>query len=313
MRRTVALCLGTLAFVAVNAFAGAEARMTGKIVDASTKAPIAGAKIVAKSIEGKNITQDATSKKDGTYALFLLDGTMRYKIVFSAPGHDPVEETMKLQIGGQANVKDVELPAEGSSGKPAAATAAAAAPPAPDPGVTAYNEAASLANQGKLDEAVKKMEEATTKKADFIAAYQALARLYLRQKNYPKAIEVGEKALSYDPEDTEMSAVLYEAYTGAGNKAKAAEFKKKLPANAASLFNDAARLLNGGKDAEAEPLLKQALAADPNMAQAYYELGMIYVRTGNKADARSNLQKYLELKPDGKDAPTAKEMLAYVK
>jgi tetratricopeptide (TPR) repeat protein len=311
MRKTLVLCMGMLALAAGNAFAGAEARLTGKIVDAKSKAPIAGAKIVAKSVEGKNLSQDTTSKKDGTYALFLLDGTIRYRIVFSAPGHDPVEETMKLQIGGQANVKDVELPAEGSTGKPAAA--AAAAPPAPDPGVTAYNEAASLANEGKLDEAVKKMEEAATKKADFIAAYQALSRLYIRQKNYPKAIEAGEKALSYDPDDTDMHAVLFEAYSASGNKAKAEELKKKLPANAAALFNDAARLLNDSKDGQAEPLLKQAIAADPNMAQAYYELGMIYVRSGNKADARTNLQKYLELKPDGKDAATAKEMLAYVK
>ena len=40
---------------------------------------------------------------------------------------------------------------------------------------------------------------------------------------------------------------------------------------------------------------------------------MIYVRAGKNADAKTNLQKYLELEPNGKDAATAKEMLKYVK
>ena len=94
---------------------------------------------------------------------------------------------------------------------------------------------------------------------------------------------------------------------------KAAEAKKKMPANAGALFNDAAKLINSGKDADAEALLKQAIVADEKFAPAYYELGMIYVRAGKNADARTNLQKYLELEPDGKDAATAKEMLNYVK
>jgi Tfp pilus assembly protein PilF len=78
------------------------------------------------------------------------------------------------------------------------------------------------------------------------------------------------------------------------------------------LFNEAARLINAGKDAEAEPLLKQAITIDDKMAMAYYELGMVYVRGGKSADAKTNLTKYLELDPKGRDADTAKEMLKYL-
>ena len=59
--------------------------------------------------------------------------------------------------------------------------------------------------------------------------------------------------------------------------------------------------------------LNGVIAADDKMAIAYYELGMLYVRTSKNADARANLQKYLELDPNGKEAGTAKEMLKYVK
>ena len=40
---------------------------------------------------------------------------------------------------------------------------------------------------------------------------------------------------------------------------------------------------------------------------------MLYVRAGKNAEAREALTKYLEIEPTGKDAPTAKEMLKYVK
>jgi tetratricopeptide (TPR) repeat protein len=156
------------------------------------------------------------------------------------------------------------------------------------------------------------IEEAVAKKPELIAGYDALAKLYARQKEYPKAIDRANKALSFDPDQPEMYGVLYEAYNATGDKAKAAEAKKKMPANAAVLFNDAAKLLNASKDSEAEPILKQAIVADEKFAKAYYELGMIYVRAGKNAEAKTNLGKYLELEPNGKDAAMAKEMLKYV-
>jgi tetratricopeptide (TPR) repeat protein len=110
-----------------------------------------------------------------------------------------------------------------------------------------------------------------------------------------------------------MAGILYDAYAASGNAAKAAEYKKKMPANPSVLFNDAARLINAQKDGEAEPLLKQAIAADDKFAPAYYELGMIYVRSGKNAEAKANLQKYLDLAPTGRDVATAKEMLNYLK
>jgi Tfp pilus assembly protein PilF len=55
------------------------------------------------------------------------------------------------------------------------------------------------------------------------------------------------------------------------------------------------------------------VAADEKFAAAYYELGMIYVRASKNADAKTNLEKYLQLEPNGKEAATAKEMLKYVK
>jgi tetratricopeptide (TPR) repeat protein len=308
MRKTVAMFLLAIAVVAANAFAGAEARMAGKIVDSVTKKPIPGATVLVVSAGARNFKQEFKGEKDGTYRLLVIDGTLPYRVTYSAPGYQSYEEQIKMRIG-EVTTKDVEL-------APAAPTAAAATPAAAgkvDPAVTAFNDGAQLFNQQKYAEAAAKFQEAVDAKPDLIAGWEALARASLQTKNYPKAIEAANKALAVDPDESEMYAILYNAYIARGDSAKAAEAKKKMPANAALLFNDAAKLINAGKDADAEPLLKQAIAADDKFASAYYELGMLQVRAGKNADAKTNLQKYLELEPTGKDAATAKEMLKYIK
>ena len=309
MRKTVAMFLLAIAVVAASAFAGAEARMAGKIVDAVTKKPIPNATVLVVSAGARNFKQEFKAEKDGTYRLLVIDGTLPYKLTYAAPGYQSLEEPIKMRIG-EVTTKDVEL-------VPATPTAAAAAPAAAggkaDPAVIAFNDGAQLFNQQKYAEAAAKFQEAVDAKPDLIAGWEALARASLQTKNYPKAIEAANKVIALDPDEPEMYSILYTAYTATGDSAKAAEAKKKMPANAGLLFNDAAKLINAGKDADAEPLLKQAIAVDDKFASAYYELGMLQVRAGKNADAKTNLQKYLELEPNGKDATTAKEMLKYIK
>jgi tetratricopeptide (TPR) repeat protein len=304
MRKALAVTLLTVAAVAGNAFAGAQARMNGKIIDAATKKPIANVVITVVATEMRTFNQTYKGAADGTYQILLVDGTIRYKFTFSAPGYAPYEEVIKLKIGGEANEKNIELQPGGavsSGGKVAA-----------DTSVVAYNEGAKLFNEGKVDEAIAKFREVLKAKPEMIAAWEALSRSYMRKKDYPDAIDAANKALELAPDETDMDAILYEAYTATGDKAKAAEAKKKLPADAASLFNDAVKLLNAGKDAQAEPLLRQAIQANDKFGQAYYELGMVLVRTGKMAEAKTLLQKYLEIEPNGKDAATAKESLKYL-
>jgi len=309
MRRTFVVAMLAIMAVAGNAFAIGEARMQGKITDAATNKPIPNAVIVLDALTGHKVHNEYKADKDGVYRFLILDGTLQYKVTYKADGYAPVEYSFKPSLN-DVNTKDVTM-APGS-----AATAVSA--PAPisgktSPAVVAYNEGAQLANDGKLPEAIAKMEEAVAAKPDLTAGYEALAKLYLRTKNYDKAIDRANKVLEVDTDNQDMFGVLVDSYLGKGDKTKAAEYRKKLPADASAMFNEAARLINAGKDGEAEPLLKGAIAANDKFEQAYYELGMLYVRTQKNADAKTNLQKYLELEPAGKDAATAKEMLNYVK
>lgn len=310
MRKSLVLCVIALLLVSANAFAVGEARATGKVTDAVTKKPVANVVVTIDALAGKTVHLEAKAKPDGSYALFVLDGTLKYKLTYTAPGYVTYIEEVKFKLG-EPNIKDVELTPE-SAAATAGGDVKATGGGKADPAVIAYNEGAAFANAGQTAEAIAKFEAAVAQKPDLSAAWIALAKVHYKAKNYAKAIEAANKALEVDNEDFEMWGILAQSYEASGDKAKAAEAKKKLPASAGQLFNDAAKAINGGNDAEAEKLLKQAISVDDKMAVAYYELGMVYVRTGKAAEAKANLTKYLELDPNGKDAKTAKEMLSYL-
>jgi tetratricopeptide (TPR) repeat protein len=310
MRRSLTLSVIASLVFTVNLFAVGQARMTGTVLDAATRAPIDNAIIKIEATSGKTVKLEEKTRKGGAFTVFVLDGTLKYKFTVSAPGYDPYEEVIKMSLG-ETNVREFLLYKTGS-GASTAAPGAPAAPAKPDPAVEAYNAGAALSNSGDAAGALLKFQEAVTLKPDLTAGWMALAKVAVKEKKYQVAVDAAKKALEIDDEDADMWLALYQSYTALGDKANAAIAEKKMPANPSKLFNEAARLINEGKDAEAEASLKRAVAADEKFAVAWYELGMVYVRAGKSAEAKAALTKYLELDPKGKDAATAKEMLGYL-
>jgi len=309
MRRSLSLSVIASLFFTANLFAVGEARMTGKVLDAATKAPIEGASIKLEATSGKTVKLEEKSRKGGAFTVFVLDGTLQYKFTVSATGYNPYEEVIKMKLG-ETNVREFQLFKVGTG--PAPPPGAEPVPAKPDPAVEAYNAGAALSNSGDAAGAMVKFQEAVTLKPDLTAGWMALAKVAVKEKKYQVAIDAAKKALEIDDEDSDMWLALYQSYSALGDKANAAIAEKKMPANPSKLFNEAARLINEGKDGEAEESLKRAVAVDDKFAVAWYELGMVYVRAGKSAEAKAALTKYLELDPKGKDAATAKEMLGYL-
>ncbi len=307
MRRALALSLIMSLFVAANSFAVGEARMTGKILDAETGKPVEGGVVKLEAVSGKTVKIEQPAKKDGSFTVFVLDGTLSYKFAVSAPGYATYEETIKLRLG-ETNIRNFELLKGTSSSASAVAVLSE-----PDPAVVIYNAGAALSNSGDSAGAMAKFQEAVALKPDLTAGWMALAKVAVKEKKYPVAIDAAKKGLEIDNEDVDMWTVLYQSYTALGDKANAAIAEKKMPANAAKLFNEGARLVNEGKSAEAADAFKQAVNIDEKFARAWYELGIVYVGLGKNAEALEALNKYLTLDPNGKDASTAREMLNYIK
>lgn len=166
------------------------------------------------------------------------------------------------------------------------------------------------------------------------AIWGALAEAYIGKAgttpaeasaNYDKAFDAFKKAIEISPED----AGLYNNYALALAKDKKIDDAKTNLAKAVQLdppgagkyyYNLGALLVNSGQNTAAEEEFKHAIDADPTYADAQYQYGMalsakanVDPKTGKVTPAPGTteaLQKYLELKPDGANAQSAKEMIA---
>jgi tetratricopeptide (TPR) repeat protein len=141
---------------------------------------------------------------------------------------------------------------------------------------------------------------------------------------YQKAFDAYGKAIELNPAD----AAYINNYGLLLAKAKKfAEAKEQLTKAAALdapnagkyFFNLGAVLVNTGNYGEAESVFQQAIAADPNYADAHYQYGMCLVAKATTtpegkmvapAGTKEAFEKYLQLKPDGVNAEGAKGMIA---
>lgn len=300
MRKTSITLL--LFIAATSLWAAGEARVTGKVLDAEGN-PVEGATISVEALERKNVERSVTSGEDGSYAMFLADGTLRYKVTVRKDGYAPYTDEWKLQLLPTRNEIDITL---------ASASAPNVVADTTNPAYEIFNEGVKLANDGDAEAAIEKFREAVEVDETLGAGWKALARLYARTSDWEMVAETGEKAIEIDGQDEVINSLLADAYTMLGDKEKAAEYQQLAPANPAVLYNQAVPFLNDNNDTEAEKLLRKAVQVDDTFAKAHYELGSLYARQSKNDLAQKHLLRFLELEPEGENAAFARELLKYL-
>ena len=78
----------------------------------------------------------------------------------------------------------------------------------------------------------------------------------------------------------------------------------------AEAYKQGVSLLNAGRLAEAQKQFEGAIAADPNNAEAHYQLGVVLVSLGNLIRARAEIDTYLKLAPNGPNTAQARALAA---
>ncbi len=196
-------------------------------------------------------------------------------------------------------------------------------------------KAASAKEQGikQFDAAIESYVKASTMDAKQGAVWSGLADAYVGKAQaspsegaatYEKAFGAFKNALELSPTD----AGLFNNYALALAKDKKIDEAKTNLAKAAELdppgagkyyYNLGALLVNSNQNDAATETFKKAIELDPTYADAQYQYGVALAgrattdATGKvipPAGTVEALQKYLELKPDGANAPAAKEMIA---
>jgi tetratricopeptide (TPR) repeat protein len=309
-RRRLSVCVRLLVLplllTALTAQAGSQGRVVGKILDGK-KNPVEGVKITITTSALSKFKMELTSDKGGKWQTILNDATLIYTCLFEKQGYVPVRVDKKVPVGSTAEPLDVELLTQDQ------AVAKGVVKTVEDPFATAFNDAVDKFKSDDIDGAWAKVQEAITLGPERAVATKLGASIALKRKDWDKVIEMGEKSLALDPENTDLYGALIEAYRAKGNKAKFAEYEKKFaaanPDKPEILYNQAVELYNKGNPKAAEQILKQIVAANPDYANAHYLIGMCYVNLGKVPELRKHFKEYLRLDPKGKEAGTAKDML----
>ncbi len=185
------------------------------------------------------------------------------------------------------------------------------------------------------DEAITQLTKASELGPTQIAVWAALAEAYTgsakatRSKAdagpiYDKAFAAYDKLITLTPDDAGAYNNYALAMAADGKlddaKIKLAKAVELDPPGAGKYhYNLGALLMNGSQTDGALDEFRKAIAADPNYAEAYYYLGSTMVGKATLDQATGKmiapdgtiqaLQKYLELKPDGPNAQSAKELI----
>jgi tetratricopeptide (TPR) repeat protein len=197
-----------------------------------------------------------------------------------------------------------------------------------------YGQGKEALDNKKYDEAIASLTKASTLDPKQTAVWTSLAQAYVglaqSQKSaeasatLQKADEAFNKAIELAPSD----AGNYNNYAlalAAGGKVD--EAKEKLakaieidPTGAGKYhYNLGAFLMNAGKSDDATEEFRKGIQADPNYAESYFYLGSMLAGKSTTdpsgkmvppAGTIDALQKYLQLKPDGPNAPAAKDLIA---
>jgi len=305
-----------LLLVTLPAGAGTQGRATGKVLD-SKGAPVEGVTITVTTPNIRNFKVTAKTGKDGSYGFIVNDATIRYDLKYEKEGYIPVAVSKQkfstvdvTTVPSQTILKPSEAPGQAGGGAPAA--------PSPSEEATvAYNAAVDALGAGDKATAEAKLKEAVGKNPDLPQAWSALAVVAYQNKDYPKTLEYGQKALDLDPSQNDLFGMMTDAAEKAGDKKAAAEWRKKYEEVHAdspeSLYNKGVEAYNKGKMKDAEEALAKAVETKPDLAMGHYLLGMVSFNLNKKAAAKEHFQRYLELEPNGKEAGTVKELLPLLK
>jgi tetratricopeptide (TPR) repeat protein len=281
--------------LAVSSTAAAQSMLRGNVVDEQGQ-PIEGATVTIVALEGQANSELTTNARGEFQQIGLASGPYTITATYEDRTQqltDSVSQARPLEIdfvlvpvvGVSAEVSEelaalangaIALIAEGRNAE-AVQMFNEVLLTLPNCGDCYYNLGVAYANQEQYDDAEQAFRRTIGLAPDHAEAYTGLAGLYNAQQRYDLAAEAGARA-----------AELGSAGGGAGDPQ--------------AIYNQGVILWNAGNFADAKTHFEAAVAADPTIAMAHYQLGMANLNLGMVPEARSAFEGYLQAAPDGEKA-----------
>jgi tetratricopeptide (TPR) repeat protein len=318
----VVLSLAAGAPVWGQAWAG-RGRLQGTVKDESGK-PVEGATITLR--KGSDRVDPKTdgpkqikSDKNGKWSILGLAGgswgiLIEKEGLMTSEGQAPVNEfavAQPINVVLRAIPKEVIQKAQEES---AAGQAKGA-----------LERANSLLAAGKFADAraayqegmAKLQQDAQQDPSLQVSIQRAIADTYFREGKTDQAIDSLKQSLTLAPDDPVTLQLLVNLLVGANREPEAKTYMAKLPegtkVDANALLNIGIKSFNDGKMEQALSEFDRVVKENPELPDAYYYRALVYLNQGKNAEAKSDLQKLLQIDPDNKYAKDAKEFLKDLK
>jgi tetratricopeptide (TPR) repeat protein len=305
VRTAVAVIAALLLATTAMAQPKGNARLTGKVVDDQGQ-PIA----------------DVTVRAQMTGQTDILSGKSDKKGEWQIKGASTGEWKVELSKSGlETTVEVVEV--KGESAPPLNVKLVKAGAPKADPMAEVnaqLQKAAETAQAGKIPEARKMYEDLLAKYPQIYQLEGFIARTYAAENNIPQAMEHLKVNLEKEKDPaqiTELKLFQAELMMESGDKAGAnailSSVDMKDVKDPYTFINQAINLINDKKGPEAVDLLTKLMTQFPSANELYYYRGRAYVASDKLDEARADLEKFVSLAPNAKEAPDAKKILEQIK
>jgi len=322
-----------------QAWAG-RGRLQGK-VSAPDGKPVEGAKIILRQGIVDNVDPAnpgpgpdplVTNKKGQWSTLGLAGGD--WTVVIVKDGYLTSQGNTKVNEFGPVppiNITLKEIPREvieQAQKEAEASSTAGQARAALEKGNTLLGEARAGGGNAKLEEArasyMEGMALLDKTEAKDAAAQDAIAQTRLsvlttvagidaELGNTDRALTDLKKVLESKPDDPQVLQLVIDLLVRAGREKEAQQYIAKLPAGTKldpnAYLNMGIKAFNEGEMDKAFESFDRAVKDNPELADGYYYRGLVWMNRGKKAEAKADLEKFLQLAPDHRYAADAKEFL----
>ena len=163
-----------------------------------------------------------------------------------------------------------------------------------------YHEAVNLFNAGETEAAIAILRESVASEEAPTHVMVDRLRELIDARQWSGALVVIEELERRDAVNRDVEAM--RAAAEAGMKAASRNV-------AAERLTEARRRLLDGSVDGVEKLLDEAIAAEPLLADAWYERGMLRLATGDVSGAEGDLRRYLQLAPAGPHSSDSRAVL----
>jgi tetratricopeptide (TPR) repeat protein len=310
-------------------------RLQGIVTDEAGK-PIDGAKVTLRPGDQTPKAENpgpppVTTDKHGKWSMLGLTGGT-WAVLIEKDGYITSEGRLKVaESGPPQKAVTVKLKAAPT----AQAQAQAAAPKEPTKESKA-NEAINAGNAAlqadKYADARASYEQALAlldpAKPDhlpvIVAVKRAIASTYYREagqaktkdakaKGLDQSIAALKQALELKPDDPETLQLLVNVLVDAGREQEAQTYLAKLPQGTKldpeRLINVGIKYYNTKQIDKALEEFNRVIVDNPDLAEAYYYRGLVYLNKGKVPEAKADFQKLLALDPKNKFAKEAQDYL----